>query len=110
MWACRLLLVCCLLGALPAQAFERPFPPNARRGAMTPAPWPTIVIDGLAVKLAPGARIWNRDNLIQMPATLRGFGIPVNYTVNQQGEVDRVWILTADEMQMPAPNQQAVAK
>jgi len=110
MWACRLLLVCCLLGALPAQAFERPFPPDARRGAMTPAPWPNIVIDGHTAALASGARIWNQDNLIEMPAALRGSGIPVNYTVNPQGEVDRVWILTADEIQTPAPNQQAVAK
>ncbi|MGB6055601.1 MAG: hypothetical protein WBG17_10210, partial [Burkholderiaceae bacterium] len=80
------------------------------RGAMTPAPWPAIVIDGRTAALAAGARIWNQDNLIEMPAALRGSGIPVNYTVNEQGEVDRVWILTADEIRVPAPNQEAVAK
>lgn len=47
--------------------------------------------------MAPGARIWNQDNLIEMPAALRGSDLPVNYTEDAQGDIDRVWILTAEE-------------
>ncbi len=63
MWACRLLIVCTvLLGALPAQAFERPLPPAAKRGT----------------------------------------NIVVNDTQNDQGEIDRVWILAGAEIKISA--------
>ena len=66
MWACRLLIVCTLLlGAWPAQAFERPLPPTAKRGT----------------------------------------NIVVNDTQNDQGEIDRVWILAGAEIRMPAATQ-----
>lgn len=64
---------------------------------MTPAPYPEIVIEGKMRYLSAGARIWNEDNLIQMPASLRGSNLVVNYTENDQGEIDRVWILTTEE-------------
>lgn len=90
--------------ALPAAAFERPFPPSAKRGAMAPAAYPAIVIDGKTRSLASGARIWNQENLIEMPASLRGNNFPVNYTEDEQGNIDRVWILTQEEERRPAPN------
>ncbi|HJV84722.1 MAG TPA: hypothetical protein VJ698_04545 [Noviherbaspirillum sp.] len=83
--------------ALPALALERPFPANTKRGTMSPAPYPQIFIEGKLRALSPGARIWNEDNLIQMPASLRGSDFVVNYTEDAQGDVDRVWILTVDE-------------
>jgi hypothetical protein len=86
---------------LPALAFERPFPPNVKRGKMTPANYPSIVIDGKARHLSAGARIWSQDNRIEMPASLRGSDLAVNYTENGQGDIDRVWILTKDEASRP---------
>lgn len=82
---------------LPAQAFERPFPPGAKRGTMSSAPHPDIVIGGEPRRLAPGARIWNADNLIEMPAALDVSNVPVNYTEDPEGAIDRVWILTGEE-------------
>lgn len=98
-------LICFLLSALAltAMAFERPFPPVAKRGTMSPAIYPAVVIDGTTRSLAPGARIWNTDNLIEMPAALRGSDFVVNYTENGQGEIDRIWLLSADEARHPAP-------
>ena len=64
---------------------------------MTPAAYPEIVIDGASRQLSPGARIWGDNNLIQMPASLRGSDLPVNYTEDNQGQIDRVWILTTEE-------------
>ena len=89
------------LAALPALAFERPFPEDTLRGTMSPRAFPEIIINGQLRHLAPGARIWNQDNLIQLPASLRGSDMIVNYTENPQGEIDRVWILSAEEALRP---------
>jgi hypothetical protein len=98
MWSRRfLILLLSVAATLPASAFDRPFPPSAKRGTMTPAQHPSIVIDGKNRNLSPGARIWNQDNLIEMPASLRGNALVVNYTENEQGDIDRVWILTQEE-------------
>ena len=102
MWRRSLLIIClAATTALPAWAFERPFPPSAKRGTMSPAPHPEIVIDGKSRRLSPGARIWNQRNLIEMPAALRGTDLVVNYTEDMQGQIDRVWILTVDEASRP---------
>ncbi|OGB20712.1 MAG: hypothetical protein A3I66_23560 [Burkholderiales bacterium RIFCSPLOWO2_02_FULL_57_36] len=90
---------------LSALAFERPFPTTAKRGKMAPATYPTIVIDGTTRRLSAGGRIWNTDNLIQMPATLRTGDYAVNYTETLQGDIDRIWILTPQEAEKPAPSQ-----
>lgn len=88
------------VAAVPAFA-ERPFPPDVKRGTMSPAPHPAIMINGKMRKLSPGARIWNTENLVEMPSSLRGSDLPVNYTENEQGDIDRVWILNRDEANQP---------
>jgi hypothetical protein len=90
--------------AQPALA-DRPFPQNAKRGKMTPAPYPDIVVEGQMRQLAPGARIWNENNLIEMPASLRGSDLTVNYTEDGQGNIDRVWILSTEEAREPITQQ-----
>jgi hypothetical protein len=96
-------LLMALLAASPALAFERPFPPDALRGKMTPGYFPDVSIDGKARQLSPSARIFNQDNMIDMPASLRGRDIVVNYTVDAMGNIDRVWILTGDEAAQKIP-------
>lgn len=86
-------------------AFDRPFPPVAKRGTMAPAAYPHIVIDGTTRRLSPGARIWNQNNLIVMPASVRGNDLTVNYTEDAQQQIDRVWILSADEARRPLRTQ-----
>ena len=100
----RLLLSCVLVAVtVSAHAFERPFPKNAKRGVLEPAPYPTVVINDKTRNLSAGARIWNQKNLIQMPASLRGDKFVVNYTEDTQGRIDRIWILTEDEAKQPPP-------
>jgi hypothetical protein len=89
--------------ALPALANDRPFPANTLRGKMTPGYFPDVTIDGKARQLSPAARIFNQDNMIEMPATLRGSNIVVNYTVDAMGNIDRIWILTGDEAAVKLP-------
>jgi hypothetical protein len=92
--------------AAPAMADERPgraFPAGVKRGKMTPGYFPDINIDGQLRRLAPGARIFNRDNLIEMAGALRSNEMVINYTVDEQGQIDRIWILTQEEAaQKPA--------
>ena len=98
------LLLLATAASICAQAFERPFPANAVRGKMTPAYFPEVLIDGKVRQLAPSARIFNQDNLIELPASIRGTDLVVNYTVDSWGNIDRIWILTAEEAaQKPAP-------
>ncbi|MGE5652119.1 MAG: hypothetical protein ACM34A_18140 [Bacillota bacterium] len=106
MWRRPFLIVfLSVLAVLPAHAFDRPFPQDAQRGTMTPAPYPEIVLNGKLRHLASGARIWNQDNQIEMPASLRGNDLPVNYTENAEGEIDRVWILSEEEASQPLAKQ-----
>ena len=72
---------------------------------MSPADYPELRVDGKLRHLAPGARIWNQDNLIELPASLRDADLPVNYTEDTQGQIDRVWILSAEEASQPLAQQ-----
>lgn len=94
-----------VLALLAASAFavERPFPPIAKRGTFTMVAFPEIVLNGQQRRMAAGGRVFNQDNLIQMPASVSGSNLVVNYTEDFQGNVDRIWILTAQEAaQSPA--------
>lgn len=89
--------------ALPALAVERPFPAQVLRGKFTPGYFPDITLDGKARQLSPAARIFNEDNRIEMPAAVRGKDLVVNYTVDSMGNIDRIWILTAEEAAQKVP-------
>jgi hypothetical protein len=92
--------------ALPLLAGARPFPADIKRGRMTPGYYPDLTMDGKARKLSPASRIFNQENTIEMPASLRGSAIPVYYTEDAHGDVKEVWILTDEEAAqgMPAPS------
>ena len=93
--------------APPALAFDRPFPTFAKRGVMKPDLFPSVVIDGRPRILTAGARIWNTDNLIQMPASLPQKSMVVNYTEDDSFYIDRIWILTTEEAAQ-TPKQQNI--
>lgn len=93
----------------PAWAIDRPFPANTLRGKMTPGYFPDVIIDGKARQLSPAARIFNQDNMIEMPSALRGSDIVVNYTVDGMGYVDKIWILDRDEAARKVPTAAEVA-
>ncbi len=108
----RPVMVCMLLLAslsLPAHAFERPFPQIAKRGTMTPGLYPNVTINDKERTLSAGARIWNQDNMIEMPAALRGSELAVRYTEDMNGDIDRIWLLTEDEIKRPPPKDEIEA-
>jgi len=100
---CALLLAAVTLPALA----DRPFPANAQRGAMTLGVFPAITMNGVARQLSVGARIFNRHNTIDMPETITGNNIVVNYTEDNMGYIDRVWILTREEAAQDLPSMDA---
>ena len=98
-----LCFVMLVAAASAAWSFERPFPPIAKRGQLSMEEYPVILLDDKPRRLSAGGWIRNENNTIDMPVTLRGRRYTVNYTENAQGEVDRVWILSAEEASRPAP-------
>ncbi len=90
--------------ALSALAFERPLPADAKSGKLTVTAYPNIEIDGKPRTLSGGARIWSPDNLTVVPNALGSATYMAAYTEDMAGAVDRVWLLTADEVAtLPAP-------
>ncbi len=101
-----LIFILCLTGAAclwpsvaDAQGVVRTFPPKALRGQLEVIAPPTILINGQAQRLSPGARIKSTKNLIVMSASLVGKQLLVNYVTDPQGLIHEVWILTPAEAQ-----------
>lgn len=72
---------------------------------MTPAIYPAIIVDGQQRELSPGAQIFNANNTIEMPNSLRGSNIVVNFTENNQRQIHRIWMLSPQEASKPLPVQ-----
>jgi hypothetical protein len=79
-----------------AQA-QRTFPADALRGSLVFGQLPEISLNGQPARLGAGARVRDPANLQPRPATLIGMKFLVHYTVDTQGLVKDVWILTSDE-------------
>ena len=100
---------CITLGlalAAPAHALDRLFPPQTKRGELSNVDFPSVKINGTERKLSAGAWIRNENNTIDMPVTLKGRQFTVNYTEDNEGNVNRVWILSPAEASVPLPKPQ----
>jgi hypothetical protein len=95
-----LMLSCVTLSAV---AFERPFPNDVKRGTMTLTNGQNLMINGKPRAFSGAIQIRNADNLIQMSGSISGNAMPINYTENFQGDIHRVWILTAEEARQKHP-------
>lgn len=94
--AATTLALSCLAGATAAQV-QRNFPPNALRGTLVVVDPPQVTINGLAARLAPGARIRGANNILVMSGTIAGQKLLVHYTLDAQGALHDIWILTPAE-------------
>ena len=85
--------------AAPAYAqVQRVFPANALRGEMVVQSPPAITIDGKQARLAPGARIRSENNMLAMSGALADRKLIVHYTLETNGMLLDVWVLTPEEM------------
>jgi hypothetical protein len=98
MYRCIAAALAALLCSFAAHAqVQRNFPANALRGSLVVGAAPEILLNAQPARLSAGARIRDQSNLQPRPASLTGAKLLVHYTVDTQGLVKDVWILTPDE-------------
>ena len=89
-------LLTALVLSLPAHA-QRVFENNALRGELVVKAPPEALLNGKPVRLSPGVRIRNQQNMIQLSGTLLEQRMLVNYTLDGMGQMRDVWLLTEEE-------------
>ncbi len=97
MYRCVFAIAAAVAVAAPADAQSRNFPQNALRGELVITEPPQARLNGRDVRLSPGARIRNTQNLVQLTGSLTGQEFIVNYTLDVTGNIRDVWILTPEE-------------
>jgi hypothetical protein len=85
--------------ALPAsaQSVTRNFPATALRGELVLQQPPEALLNGVPARLSPGARIRGTNNLLVMSGAIVGQPYLVHYTLDDQGQVHLVWLLSDTE-------------
>ena len=92
----RALLFALALASASAAAQLRTIPPDAKPAEMRHLGQNTLEVDGKPARLSAGAQIRDDSNRIIMPTALPA-GAKVRYTLDGNGYVHRVWILTPQE-------------
>ncbi|GAB4464901.1 MAG: hypothetical protein OHK0044_02900 [Burkholderiaceae bacterium] len=80
-------------GGVAAQGVRK-IPADAPKGRFAALQLPLVAIDGRQYRLAPGARIFNANNLTVTPSLVPA-DTPVRYELDAQGLVRTVWIVEA---------------
>ncbi len=85
-------LVCSIL--LAACSSSKTLSDGSILGTMTTQQLPVVIIDGQPMRLAPGARILNTQNLSVTPGQVPPDS-PVRYKLDASGQIYQVWLLPA---------------
>lgn len=103
--ACALVFSFALSSPAAAQHFApdgiRTFPADVQRGELTVLQGNLVQLGSAQEQLAPGARIFNLHNRVQLPVTLAGQTLVVNYRRTATGQISQVWLLSAQEAAVP---------
>ena len=100
----RWLLAAALAATLawgPAMAQTRSIPDQAKRGHIRHVQSLLVSIDATTISLSPGSHIRDTNNFIIVPTALPAAGALADYLVDVNGQVHRVWLLTAQEAAVP---------
>jgi hypothetical protein len=97
--AALLLSLLVALAAAPAKAQVRQIPEHAKLATLKLGIFPDAELNGKAVKLGPGVRIYNQENTIVVPSTIKDARLVVAYVTGSLGEVVVAWILKDAEYQ-----------
>jgi hypothetical protein len=73
-----------------------PVPEQAELGRLRIGVFPEATLDGKAVRLGPGARIYDESNVIRPPSTVEGER-RVAFVRGTIGEITQVWLVTDEE-------------
>jgi hypothetical protein len=100
-----LLIAMLALGGPVQAAAERYFPADAKRGDLKAFGYPQMKIGDRVYRLAPGGKVYNPLNMIVMPDSSQMKVGPVMYTVDFNGHLSAIWLLTAEEAALhPLPD------
>ena len=98
MLRCALLLAALAAATSPVDAqVQRNFPATALRGELRVMQPPEALLNKRPVRLAPGSRIRGADNMLVMSGAVAGAPLLVHYTLDTNGLVLDVWVLTPAE-------------
>jgi hypothetical protein len=100
----RLFAVLILVLSASAHAQLRAIPEQAKGGEIRHVQESIVSINGVELRLAPGAQIRDEANRLVVPTALPS-GAQVKYLLNDEGLVRRVWILTPAEAKREAVKQ-----
>ena len=89
-----------LAASFCALAQVRTIPADAKRGQIQHVEDMLIRMNGRMMRLSAGAQIRDTSNAIIQPTSLPA-GVLVKYTLDADGYVHRVWILTLQEISQP---------
>jgi hypothetical protein len=84
------------LFAATSWAQFRTIPKEALRGELTHVTQNIVTINGQQMRLAPGAQIHAQNNLTIVPSEIPRDSL-VEYTLDRNGDLFKVWILTPSE-------------
>lgn len=84
-----------------AQAQIRSFPEKTKIGMLQMGNFPEAQLDGKRIIFAPGVRIMNVNNTTVMPMSIQS-PVRIRYRLDAQEQVDRAWILSAEEARAAA--------
>ncbi|MDO5102847.1 MAG: hypothetical protein Q4D91_08130 [Lautropia sp.] len=84
-----------ILTATAAQI--RYFPDNTQLGRIRFGHFPDASLNGKPIRLGPGVRILNQENLVVPPASLHGKSHVVAYQTGALNEIVTIWILSEEE-------------
>lgn len=84
-------------GTASAQV-SRLFPGNAYRGEIQLINTSEALLNGVPVRLAPGVRIRDMNNMLVVSGAVLAQKLVVHYTIDILGLVKDVWILREDEL------------
>ena len=91
-----------LFGAILAYAQVRAIPAEAKRAFIRHVQEARVTANGKTMQLAPGATIRNAQNLLTVPVSIPRDGAWAEYTIDGNGQISRVWLLTPEELKQPS--------
>jgi hypothetical protein len=85
---------------VPAVGIPRILPQGTAKGELQMTGAFNAEIDGKVVMLAPGVQVRDPLNMSILPTMIQGT-VPVRYTTDPSGTVNRIWVLSAQEAAQP---------
>ena len=101
--AAYLALLSALVWATPviAQTRSAPIPEDARRGYIRHVEQMAVTVGRKPMQLAAGAIVRDQRNLIIVPVSIPREGAWADFTLDRNGQIFRVWLLTPEEFARP---------